>query len=268
MSAPNPAPTTITVTLEQLAKMIDHSLLQPTMTDQEIDAGLAVSREYGAAAACVKPYSVRRAADALKGTSVLVCAVVGFPHGNSTTDVKVYEARAAVRDGAKEIDVVVNVGKVLGNDWNYVEGELHAVNDVVVAEGAILKVIFENDFLEEHHIVRLCDICTKLGVAFVKTSTGYGFVKQPNGFYTYNGATVPHITLMRRRCGPDVQIKAAGGVRTLDDLLHMMSLGVTRIGATATVSILEEAKRRGIGNEPVEVEAVAVKVGGGSGGAY
>jgi deoxyribose-phosphate aldolase len=141
--------------------------------------------------------------------------------------------------------MVVNIGKVLGGDWGYVSDEIKAVNETVVRDGAILKVIFENDYLGDAHIIRLCEICSEHAVAFVKTSTGYGFVKQPNGFYSYAGATDHALRLMRAHCAPGVQVKAAGGVRTLDDLLRVRGLGVTRIGATATKSILEEAKERG-----------------------
>ncbi|KAE8160035.1 hypothetical protein BDV40DRAFT_302691 [Aspergillus tamarii] len=244
---------TITVTLLQLAKMIDHSLLHPTMTDEDIVAGLRIARANNVATACVKPYLIPLAKKELAGSDVLVCPVIGFPHGNSTTEIKVIEATAAAKAGGNEIDMVVNVGKVLGGDWDYVKEEIRQINEAVVANGAILKVIFENDYLQSQHIARLCEICTELQVAFVKTSTGYGFVKQKDGSYNYRGATVKDLKLMREKSGKDVQIKAAGGVRTLDDLLHVMSLGVTRIGATATVAILEEAKKRGIGNEPVEV---------------
>src|SRR4029078_5122744 len=144
--------------------------------------------------------------------------------------------------------MVINVGKTLGGDWPYVSSEIRSINDVVVANGAILKVIFENDYLQDAHIIKLCEICSSIGVAFVKTSTGYGFVKQENGMYSYKGATVAHLKLMRQHCPPTVQIKAAGGVRSLDDLLLVRSLGVSRIGATATQAILEEAKKRGIGS--------------------
>ncbi|KAK8076139.1 hypothetical protein PG994_003411 [Apiospora phragmitis] len=185
----------------------------------------------------------------VEGTDVLVCPVIGFPHVNSTTDMKVIEAEAAARSGGREVDMVINVGKALGGDWGYVREEISQVHQAVTKQGAVLKVIFENDFLREEHIARLCQICSDIGVAFVKTSTGYGFVKRPDGLYTYQGATVPH--LMREHTKPGVQIKAAGGVRTLDDLLHVMSLGVTRIGATATVAILEEAGRRGITEQPM-----------------
>ncbi|KAL5363733.1 hypothetical protein BJX96DRAFT_178329 [Aspergillus floccosus] len=224
------------------------------MTDADIIAGLKIARENNVATACVKPYLIPLALEELAGSDVLVCPVIGFPHGNSTTEIKVAEAMAAAKAGGKEIDMVVNIGKVLGGDWDYVTDEIRQINDAVTAYGAILKVIFENDYLQAEHIVRLCQICTQIGVGFVKTSTGYGFVKQKDGSYNYRGATVKDLKLMREASGEKVQIKAAGGVRTLDDLLHVMSLGVTRIGATATVAILEEAKRRGIGNEPVEVQ--------------
>ncbi|KEF51760.1 deoxyribose-phosphate aldolase [Exophiala aquamarina CBS 119918] len=248
-------PQKIKVTLQQIAKMIDHSLLHPTMTDAEIQSGLEIAKEYGTATACVKPYAIPQAKAALAGSGVLVCPVIGFPAGNSTVEVKVFEAEKAIEAGGDEIDMVVNIGKVLSGDWDYVWEEIRTINSAVTSKGAILKVIFENDFLQDEHIVKLCEICSSLDVAFVKTSTGYGFVKQASsGLYTYKGATVPHLKLMRKHSKPSVQIKAAGGVRTLDDLLYVMSLGVTRIGATATASIISEAKSRGIGAEPVQVE--------------
>ncbi|KAJ9607086.1 hypothetical protein H2200_008158 [Cladophialophora chaetospira] len=247
-------PIKIKVTISQIAKMIDHSLLHPTMTDQEIQDGLEIAKKYKTATACIKPYSIPEAKKALEGSGVKVCPVIGFPAGNSSIEVKVFEAERAAEAGGEEIDMVVNIGKVLSGDWDYVTKEIRAINTAVTNNGAILKVIFENDFLKDEHIIKLCEICSSLDIAFVKTSTGYGFVKQPNGMYTYKGATVPHMKLMRKHAKPKVQIKAAGGVRTLDDLLYVMSIGVTRIGATATVAILEEAKARGIGNEPVEVD--------------
>ncbi|KAI9736949.1 MAG: hypothetical protein M1834_000538 [Cirrosporium novae-zelandiae] len=248
------APTqTITVTYPQLAKMIDHSLLHPTMTDSDILAGLRIAKQYKTATACIKPYLIPLAKKELENTDVRICPVIGFPHGNSTTKVKVFEAEEAAKAGGQEIDMVVNIGKALGGDWDYVTEEIRLINEAVTKYGAILKVIFENDFLKDEHIIHLCEICTSLSVAFVKTSTGYGFVKQSNGLYSYKGATVPHLKLMRQHSGPNVQIKAAGGVRTLDDLLYVMSLGVTRIGATATAAIMAEATKRGITDEPTEV---------------
>ena len=229
----------------ELARMIDHSLLHPTMTDEQIDAGLAVARRCGCATACVKPYAVPRAAERLGGSEVRVCAVAGFPHGNSTTRLKVLEAEVAISEGALEIDVAINIGKALGGDWDYVAREIAAVNDTCIASSALLKVIFETDYLQDDQIIKLCEICTEKRVAFAKTSTGYGFVKQTSGDYNYQGATDRHLELMRQHCGPDVQMKAAGGVRTLDDLLRVRALGVTRVGATATEAILAAAAARG-----------------------
>lgn len=232
-------------TLNQLAKMIDHSLLHPTMSDAEVAAGCRLSRDFGVATACVKPYSIAQAAEILSGSDVMVCAVIGFPHGNSTTGIKVIEAESAALAGAREIDMVVNNGKVKSGDWEYVRREIDLINRTTVAAGAILKVIFENDFLTAEEIVRLCAVCSETDVAFVKTSTGYGFVKGPDGQYNYRGATLEHLRLMRQHTAPHIQIKAAGGVRTLDDLLAVREIGVTRIGATATQAILKEARARG-----------------------
>ena len=243
-SSTHPSP--VLPSVLDLAKMIDHSLLHPTMTDDHVLAGLAVARRCSCATACVKPYSVPMATAALAGSGVGVCAVTGFPHGNSHLALKIAEAERAIAEGATEIDVVVNIGKVLGGDWACVSAEIEAVNAACVGRGAILKVIFENDYLQEAHIIRLCEICTEHGVAFVKTSTGYGFVKQPGGDYNYRGATDAHLALMRKHSGPKVQIKAAGGVRTLDDLLRVRALGVTRVGATATEAMLAEAVKRGL----------------------
>jgi deoxyribose-phosphate aldolase len=225
--------------------MIDHSLLHPTMTDADLRTGLELARDCRCATACIKPYAVTMAAEVLRGSSTAICAVAGFPHGNSHPDLIAAEARRAIAEGATEIDMVANAGKILGNDWAYVKAAIAQINDACLQGGSILKVIFENDYLRDEQIVRLCEICTEVGVAFVKTSTGYGFVKQPDGSYNYKGATDAHLKLMRQHAGPKVQIKAAGGVRTLDDLLRVRALGVTRIGATATKGILAEAARRG-----------------------
>jgi len=232
--------------LLDLAKMIDHSLLHPTMTDEDVAKGCALAVKCSVATACIKPYCIPMVKELLAGSDVGICPVIAFPHGNSTTASKVAEAAAAAEAGGSEIDMVVNVGKVLGGDWDYVSTEIRAINGAVTGNGAILKVIFENDYLQDEHIIRLCKICSELQVAFVKTSSGYGFVKQDNGMYSYRGATDHHLKLMRKHSAPAVQIKAAGGVRTLDDLLRVRALGVTRVGATATETILEEAKRRGI----------------------
>ncbi len=235
----------MTLTYRDLAKMIDHSLLHPTMTDAHIAEGCRLARHYDAATVCVKPYAVRQSAELLSGSDVLVCAVAGFPHGNSTTGIKVAESEHAIRQGAVEIDIVVNIGKVLGGQWDEVSAEIKEINQACVTNKAILKVIFENDYLKDEHIIRLCQICSEHHVAFVKTSTGYGFVKQADGSYNYRGATDAHLKLMRQHAAPGVQIKAAGGVRTLADLLRVRELGVTRVGATATAVILEDAIKAG-----------------------
>jgi len=231
--------------VKDLAKMIDHSILQPTHTDEDLLKQCEVARKFDVASVCVKPYAVRAAVEHLKGSSVKVGCVIGFPHGNSTSAVKVFEARQACQDGATEIDMVINIGKTLGGDWDYVEDEIKDVTDICHMNNAIVKVIFETDFVTKTaDKIRLCEICTRAGADFVKTSTGYGFIKQPDGDYNYTGATLADVQLMRKYSGPGVQVKCAGGVRTLDDLLKMREAGATRSGATATEAILTEAKNR------------------------
>lgn len=230
---------------DELAKMIDHSLLHPTMTDRELAAGCRLAKKYRVASVCIKPYAVKTAAKLLRGSGVAVGAVVGFPHGSSTTESKRHETELACRDGATEIDMVVNVGKALSGDWAYVEKDIRAVVREARKRGAIVKVIFENDYLEGDAIKkRLCRISEKAGAAFVKTSTGYGFVKRPDGSYGYQGATEHDLVLMRKHVSKKVQVKAAGGVRDLDALMHVRDLGTTRCGATATAAMLDEYKRR------------------------
>ena len=230
-----------------IAKMIDHSLLHPILTDEELIKGCKLAKKYNVASVCIKPYAVRLAVEVLKDTEVKVGTVVGFPHGNSKTEIKVQETDLACEEGAAEIDMVVNVGKVLSRDWEYVEREIQQVTEVVHQHGAVVKVIFENDFLRDDELkITLCQICERARVDFVKTSSGYGFVKGENGKYDYKGATDHDLYLMRKNCSQEVQIKAAGKVRTLEDVLRVRSLGVTRVGASATEAILEEAKRRGL----------------------
>jgi len=244
-------------TVAELAKMIDHSLLHPTMTDAELEAGCALAAKYQVASVCIKPYAVARAAELLRGTGVLVGAVIGFPHGNSCTESKRYETELACRDGAVEIDMVINTGKALSGDWDYVERDIKAVCDEAARHGAKVKVIFENDYLtnggaglsSDDFKRRLCEICARAGVAWVKTSSGYGFVKQPDGSYNYQGATEHDLALMRAASPPQVQVKAAGGVRDLDGLIRVRDLGGTRCGATATAAMLDEAARRAANGE-------------------
>jgi deoxyribose-phosphate aldolase len=231
--------------IKEMAKMIDHSILQPTHTDEDLKKQCTVAKKYHVASVCVKPYAVPQALQLLQGSDVEVGCVIGFPHGNSSTAVKVFETEQACNDGATEIDMVINIGKALGGDWDYVEKEIKAVTDTCHRNRAIVKVIFETDYVtRSEDKIRLCEICTRAGADFVKTSTGYGFVKQPNGDFNYKGATVADVELMRKHSGPKVQVKCAGGVRTLDDLLKMKAAGATRSGATATEVMLEEAARR------------------------
>ena len=241
-------------TVSDLAKMIDHSLLHPTMSDEDLQTGCQLARRYETASVCIKPYAVSMAAELLDGSGVLVGTVCGFPHGNSATNVKAAEARRAIEDGAAEVDVVINIGKALSGEWDYVRQEIELLNRSVTDGGAILKVIFENDFLQDEHIVRLCEICSEAGVAFIKTSTGYGFTKRENGMYAYDGATLDDLKLMLQHAKPGVQVKAAGGIRSLEDLLRVKALGVTRVGATATAAMLDKAQR--LLGEGVDLESL------------
>ena len=216
-----------------IAKMIDHSLLQQTLTDAELEEGCRLARDYDVASVCIKPYAVKRAAQILEGSTVAVGTTVGFPHGGHVTAVKVFEAEQALDDGATELDMVVNIGKVLGRDWDFVADDVRAVVGAAHRRGALVKVIFENCFLADEHKEHLCRVCAEVGADFVKTSTGYGAT----------GATDDDLRLMRRCSPPHVRVKAAGGVRTFERLLAVRALGVSRIGATATKAILDECKR-------------------------
>jgi deoxyribose-phosphate aldolase len=221
-------------TYRDIAKMLDHSLLQQTLTDADLEQGCRLAREYDVASVCLKPYAVKRAAQILEGSTVAVGTTVGFPHGGHVTAIKVAEAEQAMNDGARELDMVVNIGKVLSKDWRYVAEDVRAVVEAAHRRGALVKVIFENCFLADEHKEQLCRLCGEVGADFVKTSTGYGAT----------GATDEDLKLMRRCSPPHVQVKAAGGVRTFERLLAVRALGVTRVGATATKAILDECKAR------------------------
>jgi deoxyribose-phosphate aldolase len=221
-------------TYADIAKMLDHSMLQQTLTDADLEQGCLLAREYDVASVCIKPYGVRRAAQLLAGSTVAVGTTVGFPHGGHVTAIKVAEAEQAMGDGARELDMVVNIGKVLGKDWRYVAEDVGAVVEAAHRRGSLVKVIFENCFLADEHKEQLCRLCGEVGADFVKTSTGYGAT----------GATDEDLKLMRRCSPPQVQVKAAGGVRTFDRLLAVRTLGVTRVGATATRAILDECRVR------------------------
>ncbi|MCX7987003.1 MAG: deoxyribose-phosphate aldolase [Bacteroidales bacterium] len=233
-----------TIDIAQLAKMIDHSILHPTFTDDDLKENCQIAAQFHVATVCVKPYHVKLAKDFLKNTDVGICAVIGFPHGNSTIDIKNNETMQVISDGATEVDMVINIGKALQHDWEYIEKEISQINKTCVENGAILKVIFETDYIsDDSDKISLCKICNRVQVGFVKTSTGYGFTRQSDGTYNYRGATDHDLKLLRAHCVPQIEIKASGGIRTLDDLLRVKNLGVTRVGATATKQILEEAMK-------------------------
>jgi deoxyribose-phosphate aldolase len=224
-----------------LAKMIDHSLLNPTLQWEELEHGITLALAYDVASVCILPYALPHCAQRLRGSGVQASTTIGFPHGGHTTAVKLAEVRQALLDGGQELDMVVNIGQVLSGNWNYVREEIRAIIDVTHAAGQKVKVIFENAYLHDDQKIRLCEICGELGADWVKTSTGYA----------PSGATDSDLILMRKQSPPNVQVKAAGGVRDLDALLRVRALGVTRCGATRTATILDDA-RRYLGMAPIE----------------
>ena len=233
-----------------VAKMIDHSLLNPTLTTEDLDAGCRLAVAYDVASVCILPYHLRRADVLLDGSSVKASTTIGFPHGGNTTAIKVAEAKQALADGGEELDMVVNISAVLSGQWEYVREDLRAVIDVTHEAGQKVKVIFENCYLNDAQKIRLCEICSELGADWVKTSTGYGT----------GGATMEDLTLMRAHSAPTVQVKAAGGVRDLDTLLKVRAIGVTRCGATRTATMLDEARQK-LGLEPVSISALPAPAG-------
>jgi deoxyribose-phosphate aldolase len=221
-------------TYPDVAKMIDHSLLNPTLSVNELEDGCRVARTYGVASACIMPFYLARCVELLAGSGVKASTTIGFPHGGHTTAIKVAEAERALADGGEELDMVVNISRVVSGQWDHVRADIRAVIDVAHAAGQQVKVIFENAYLDDPQKIRLCEICGELGADWVKTSTGYA----------PTGATDDDLVLMRRHSPARVQVKAAGGVRTLDRLLEVRALGVTRAGATRTAEMMDEARRR------------------------
>ena len=240
--------------VKDIAKMIDHSLLNPKFTDEEIKSGCELAKEYDVASVCVRPTDLKFAAEILKGSDVLATTVIGFPHGSNRTDVKVFEAQQAISDGAQELDMVLNIGKLLSGEYDYVKQDIKAVCDLAHKNNIIVKVIFENCYLSDAQKIKACKLCDEAGADFVKTSTGYGT----------GGATVEDLRLMRANTKPETRIKAAGGVRTLDGALAVRKLGGVRFGATATKAILEDAKQRFEKGELTELPDGADIVIGGS----
>ena len=219
---------------DDIAKMIDHSLLNPTLTAAELEAGCELAVRYNVASVCILPYYMQRCASILKGTSVVPSTTIGFPHGGHVTSIKRAEALQALADGCGELDMVVNISAVLSQNWEYVRRDIMAVLEPAHAAGQKVKVIFENAYLQDSHKIELCRMCSSLKADWVKTSTGYAS----------GGATIEDLKLMRQHSAPHVQVKAAGGVRDLDKLLEVRALGVTRVGASRTQEMLEECRKR------------------------
>jgi deoxyribose-phosphate aldolase len=233
------------LTYEAIARRIDHSLLAPTLNHSELEEGCRLAARYHVASVCIKPYSVPLAAALLRGSDVAVGTTIGFPHGGHATAVKLFEAERALDDGATELDMVVNIGQVIGENWDAVTADIAAVTKAAHQRGAMVKVIFENCYLEDAQKTRLCKICGEVRADFVKTSTGYGT----------GGATEADLILMRRESPPHVKLKAAGGVRTLDAMITCARLGCDRIGASRTADILDELTARLDGTQPRRVSA-------------
>ncbi len=229
-----------------IAKMIDHSLLNPSLTTAELEDGCSLAIRYNVASVCILPYYLARCADLLKGTTVNASTTIGFPHGGHSTAIKLAEAGQALKDGGQELDVVINISKARSGDWHYVQNELLALAQTIHADGAKIKVIFENAYLDNASKIRVCEICGEIGVDWVKTSTGYA----------PSGATLPDLELMRKHSPARVQVKAAGGIRDLDALLAVRAIGVSRVGATRTEAMLEECRKR-LGLEPISHAAVS-----------
>ncbi len=228
--------------VQEILKMVDHSLLSPSLTDEQLKEGCAVAAQYHTASVCVKPYHVRQATEYLKSTDVLVGAVIGFPHGNSSIAIKAAETEQVIADGAVEVDMVINIGKVLSEDWDYVDKEIETIRIITKKAGAALKVIFENDLLpDDQYKIKLCEICSKHSADFVKTSTGYNYIKGPDGKYSYQGATMHDLKLMREHSAPEVQVKAAGNSGSLEIVLKLREIGVTRTGTGKTVELYKNA---------------------------
>jgi len=213
--------------------MIDHALLNPTLTTDQLDQGIQTAIQYDVATVCIMPFYLTRCMELLKASDVQACTTIGFPHGANTTAAKAAEAKQSLLDGAREIDFVVNINQVLSGNWNYVRDEIRSVIEIIHDQGKKAKVIFENCYLNDPQKIRLCEICSELNADWVKTSTGFGRA----------GATIEDVKLMRKHALPGVQIKASGGIRTLASLLSFHEAGATRIGCSAIADILEESRR-------------------------
>jgi deoxyribose-phosphate aldolase len=234
-----------------IAKMIDHSLLNPTLTTPDLEEGCALAIRYNVASVCILPYALARCAELLGDTGVNASTTIGFPHGGHTTAIKLAEISQALKDGGQELDAVINISKARSGAWTYVRNELAALADATHAGGARIKVIFENAYLDDASKIRLCEICAEIGADWVKTSTGYA----------PTGATHADLELMRKHSPPQVQVKAAGGIRDLDALLAVRAIGVSRVGATRTETMLEDCRKR-LGLDPIAQSLAAAAPAG------
>ncbi len=231
-------------TFDDIAHSIDHVLLHPSLTDEELIKGCAFAVECNCASACVKPGFAAFAVKLMRGTGIAVGTTVGFPHGSAIAAVKRFEAERAIEAGVDEIAMAIDTGKARSGEWGEIRDGIAAVAEAAAAGGALLKVIFEIDFLPDFRIEELCRVCNEVKPAFLVTSTGFGFSRVDSGDYNYRGATVEHLALMRRTALPEIAVEASGGLRTLDDLLTARRAGAVRIATTATREILDEAARR------------------------
>lgn len=220
--------------LKDIAKMIDHSLLNPALTVDQLERGIQIALQHEVASVCIMPFYLKRCSELLKGAGVKASTTIGFPHGGHTAFAKIAETKQALADGGEELDVVINISQVLSGNWDYVRSEIAAVTELIHAANQKVKIIFENCYLSQAQKIRLCEICGELKADWVKTSTGFGI----------SGATPEDIQLMRKHSPPFVQVKAAGGIRDLDTVLMFRGLGASRIGCSRTTEILEECKLR------------------------
>ena len=228
----------------EIARVIDHAILHPALQLGELELGLDLASELGAWAVCVKPCDVKTAVSRLAGSTTCVCSVVAFPHGNALTEVKVNEAKRALEDGAAEIDYVVNISQAITGDFENIQREMNDMNQVVLGHKALLKVIFENAYLDDTTKTRLCKIARCLGVAYVKTSTGFASGAGPQDSV---GASIHDVELMVRECVPICKVKASGGIRSLEKLERFLDAGASRIGTSSTREIIAQARRRSSG---------------------
>ncbi|UCG56575.1 MAG: deoxyribose-phosphate aldolase [Phycisphaerales bacterium] len=219
---------------QDIAKMIDHSLLRPELTERDVREGCEVAKKYNVASVCCRPSEVLLVKELLAGSDVKTTTVIGFPHGCNKTETKVFEAGQSIKDGAVELDLVLNIGKLLSGDYDYVRQDIKAVVDVAHRNGVLVKVILENFYLTDEQKKVACRLCEEAGADWVKTSTGFAG----------GGATLEDLKLMRDNVSEKVQVKAAGGVRDLDMALKVKDVGCTRFGATRTETIMEECYKR------------------------